>query len=128
MKAYKWERKYNVVVSGEIAVLVLCPDTAVDVGFIDLSLLQQATYAENLFANLLKIHSADHCKGTTFFKQVKDRHGNVVRYICKMFTDCCPHCIALLSRKKPVSGIKNIITFGFTFPGSASVATRNLKP
>ncbi len=30
-----------------------------------------------------------------------------------MFTDCCLHCIALLSRKKLISGIKNINTFGF---------------
>jgi hypothetical protein len=119
-QAYEWERKYNVVVSGEIAVLVLHPDTAVDVGSIDLSSLQQPTYAEKLFADLLKIHSVDHCKGTTLFKQVK-RHGNVARYICKMFTDCCPHCIALISRKKPVSGIKNNITFGFGVQGQVDL-------
>jgi hypothetical protein len=96
LQAYEWEKKYNVVVSGEIAVLVLHPDTAVDVGSMDLSSLRQPTYAEKLFVNLLKIHSVNHCKGTTFFKQVKDRHGNVTRYDCKMFTDCCLHCIALL--------------------------------
>jgi hypothetical protein len=38
-----------------------------------------------------------------------------------MFTDCCPHCIALLSRKKPVSGIKNIITFGFGVQGQVDL-------
>ncbi len=121
LQAYEWERKYNVVVSGESAVLVLRPDTAVDVGSIDLSSLWQPTYAEKLFVDLLKINSGDHCKRTTFFKQVKDRHGNVVRYICKMFTDCCPHCILLLSRKKLVFGIKNIITFGFCVQGQVDL-------
>jgi hypothetical protein len=63
LQAYEWERKYNVVVSGEIAVLVLRPDTAVDVGSIDLSSLQQPTYAEKLFADLLKFHSVDTARG-----------------------------------------------------------------
>jgi hypothetical protein len=83
----------------------------------DLSLLQQPTYAEKLFVDLLKIHKVDHCKGTTFSKQAKDAHGNVMQIICKMFSDCCLHCIALLSRRKPVSGIKNTITFGFGAQG-----------
>jgi hypothetical protein len=121
LQAYEWEKKYNVVVSGEIAVLVLRLDTAIDVGSMDLSSLQLPTFAEKLFANLLKIHSVDHCKGTTFFKRVKDQHGNVARYVCKMFTDCCPHCIALLSRKRPVSGIKNIITVGFVVRGQVDL-------
>jgi hypothetical protein len=121
LQAYEWEKKYNVVVSGEIAVIVLRLDTAVDVGSMDLSSFRQPTYAEKPFANLLKIHSVDHCKRTTFFKQVKDRHGNVARYVCTMFTDCCPHCIVLLSRKKPVSRIKNIITFGFGVRGQVDL-------
>jgi hypothetical protein len=121
LQAYEWERKYDVVVSGEIAVLVLRPDTAVDVSSVDLSSLWQPTYAEKFFADLLKIHSVDHCKGTTFFKQGKDRHGNVARYICKMFTDCCLHCIALLSRKKPVARINNIISFVFGVRGQVDV-------
>ena len=62
------------MVSGEIAVLVLRPDAAVDVGSIDLSSFQQPTYAETLFVNLLKIHSVDYCKRTTFFMRLKDRH------------------------------------------------------
>jgi hypothetical protein len=67
-QAYEWEKKYDVVMSGESAILVLHPNTAVDVGSLDLSLLWQPMYAEKLFANILKIHSVDHCKGTTFFK------------------------------------------------------------
>jgi hypothetical protein len=67
-------------------VLICLADTAVDDGSIDLFSFWQPTYTEKLVANLLKIHSVDHCKGTTFFKQVKDRHGNATRYICKMFT------------------------------------------
>jgi hypothetical protein len=38
-----------------------------------------------------------------------------------MFTDCCLHCVALLSRKKPVSGIKNILTFGFGVRGQVDL-------
>ena len=33
------------------------------------------------------------------------------------FTDVCPHCIRILSRRKPVVGVKNIITFGFGVQG-----------
>ncbi len=38
-----------------------------------------------------------------------------------MFTDCCLHCIALLSRRKPVSRIKNTITFGFGVQGQVDL-------
>ncbi len=33
-----------------------------------------------------------------------------MRDICKMFTDVCPQCIAILSHQKPCVGVKNIIT------------------
>jgi hypothetical protein len=116
------------VVSGEIVVHVLHPDTAIDVGSMDMSSLWQLMYAEKLFVDLLKIHSVDHGKGITFFKQVKDRHGNVAHYICKMCTDCCPHCIRLLSRKKPVAGITNIITFGFNVRGQVDLTDFQSMP
>ncbi len=49
LQGYEWERKYNGVVSGEMAVLVLCLDTAVDVGSMNLSSLRQPTYAEKVW-------------------------------------------------------------------------------
>jgi hypothetical protein len=68
LQAYEWEKKYDVVMSGESAVLVMRPDAAVDDGSLDLSSLRQPMYTEKLFADLLKIHKVDHCKETTFFK------------------------------------------------------------
>jgi hypothetical protein len=38
-----------------------------------------------------------------------------------MFTDVCPHCIRILSRRKPVAGVKNIITFGFGVRGQVDL-------
>jgi hypothetical protein len=38
-----------------------------------------------------------------------------------MFTDDCPHCVKLLSRRKPVAGIKNIITEGFGVRGQVNL-------
>jgi hypothetical protein len=70
-----------------------------------------------MIADLLKIHKFDHYKGTTIFKQAKAAHCNVMHNVCKMFTDCCTHCVSLLSRKKPVAGIKNITTAGFGICG-----------
>jgi hypothetical protein len=34
-----------------------------------------------------------------------------------MLMDVCPHCIKVLSRRKPVAGIKNIVTDGFGVRG-----------
>jgi hypothetical protein len=98
-QVYYWEKKYSVVIVGVRAVLVLHPDVAVDAGNMDPSLLWQLAYAERIFAYLLKIHKVDHCKWTTFFTGAKAAYGNVKRNVCKMFTDCCLHCISLLSRK-----------------------------
>ncbi len=83
--------------------------------------LQQPTYVEKLFSDLWKIHKDDHCKGLSLFTRAKDRHGNVTRDLCKMFTDICPHCVKLLSCRKPVAGIKNIITEGFGVWGGKSI-------
>ena len=38
-----------------------------------------------------------------------------------MFTDVCPQCVKLLSRKKPVAGIKNIVTEGFGVRGQCDI-------
>jgi hypothetical protein len=113
LHTYLWEKKCALLIVGKSAVLVLRPDAAVDVRNMNLSLVWQLTCAERIFADLLKIHKVYHCKGTMFFKQAKAAHGNVTLDVCKMFIDCCLHCVSLLLRKKPVAGIKNIITFGF---------------
>ena len=79
--------------------------------------LQQPSYAERLFLDLWNIYHMDHCKGNSLFTHVKNRHGNITREVCKMFTDVCPQCVKLMSRKKPVAGIKNIVTEGFGVRG-----------
>jgi hypothetical protein len=63
----------------------------------------------------------DHCKGLSLFTHAKNRHGNITREVCKMFTDVCPQCVKLLSRKKPVAGIKNIVTEGFGVRGQCDI-------
>ena len=96
---------------------------AVDVTAMALSSLQKPTYAERLFADLWKIHKEDHCKGTTFFYRVRDTHGNVTREVCKLFTDVCPHCIVVQSRKKPTAGIHPIITKWLGVCGQVNLIT-----
>ncbi len=105
--AYKWARKYHVFTVGvKSAVLVIHPKkySAIDVTAMTLSSLQQPRYAERLFIDLWKIHKEDHCKGITFFYCVRDTHGNVMRDICKMFTNVCPQCISVLSCQSSWSG------------------------
>jgi hypothetical protein len=123
--AYKWAWKYCIFTLGgeKSTVLVLCPTKigAVDVRAMSLSHLQQPTYVERIFADLWKIYKEDHCKGMTFFNHVREKHGNVSRDLCKMFTDVCPHCITVLSRQKPTAGIKNIVTDGFGIQGQVDI-------
>jgi hypothetical protein len=79
-QAYKWTAKYDtIVVGGESAVLVLHPTKGplANAQFTCLSILQQPTYVERLFLDLLKIHRVDHCKGNTFSKCAKWAHENV---------------------------------------------------
>jgi hypothetical protein len=123
-QAYKWAAKYDAIVIGEeSAVLVLRPTRGpiVDAQSTCLSALQQPTYVERLFSDLHKIHRVDHCKGTTFSKRAKQAYDNVPREICKMFTDCCPQCIRVLQGRKPVAGIKNIVTEGFGVRGQVDL-------
>jgi hypothetical protein len=123
--AYKWERKYQVVTAGqESAVLVLRPSNkigAIDMTAMSLENLQQPTYIEIVFSDLMKIHQVDHCKGNSLYVCAKDPHGNITREICKMFTDLCLHCVKVLNRRKPVAGVKNIVTNGFGICGQVDI-------
>jgi hypothetical protein len=126
VNAYKWLKRYHVYkYADDSVVLVLRPipkkSGAVDVTAIQLDRLQQPTYAERLFIDLWNIHQADHCKGVTFFYRVRDKHGNVTREVCKLFTDVCPHCIVLMSRRKPTAGIHPIITVGMCVRGQTDI-------
>jgi hypothetical protein len=113
LHTYLWEKKYALLIVGKSAVLVLRPDAVVDVRNMNLSMVWQPTCPERIYADLLKIHKVYHCKETMFFKQAKAAHGNDMLNVCKMFIDCCLHCVSLLLRKNPVARIKNIITFWF---------------
>jgi hypothetical protein len=73
------------------------------------------------FIDLWNIHQTDHCKGVTLYYCVRDKHGNVTRDVCKLFTDVCPHCIVVMSRRKPTAGIKPIVTFGMSVHGQADI-------
>jgi hypothetical protein len=122
--AYKWLKRYHVYKYGDdSAVLVLRPKKigAIDVTKIPLSNLQQPTYMERLFIDLWKIHQSDHCKGITFFYRVRDKHGNVTREVCKLFTDVCPHCIGFSVRKRPTAGIQPIVTLGMCVRGQTDI-------
>jgi hypothetical protein len=125
VNAYKWLKKYHVFKIGDSAVLVLRPSPkksgAVDVTAMPFDILQQPTYVERLFIDLWKIHQADHCKGVTFYNCVWDKHGNVTREVCKLFTDVCPHCIVVMSCRKPTAGIQPIITSGMCVRGQADL-------
>ena len=99
--AYKFAEKYHVVTVGEESkVLVLRPQKigpkkrkgVVDVTAMRLEDLQQPTYLERLFIDLWKIHQDDHCKGNTLY---------ITCEVCKIFTDVYPHCVKVLSRRKP---------------------------
>ena len=126
LNAYKWLQRYHVYkYADDSAVLVLCPGPkksgTVDVTKMSLNSLQQPTYAERLFIDLWKIHQADHCKGVTFYYCIRDKHGNVTREVCKLFTNVCPHCIVVMSCRKPTAGIQPIITLGMCVCGQANL-------
>ena len=108
-QAYKWEKKYDMFSVGNSCILVHKPKE----GAYDLAALPQPSYLERLFSDLHTIHYADHCKGATFYQRANVKHGNIPREVTKLFSDVCPHCISLSTRKKPVAGIRNIITEGF---------------
>ena len=125
--AYKWARKYHLFTFGvESAVLVLRPERsgAVDVTAMALATLQKPTYVERLFVDLWKLHKVDHCKGTTFYFSVRAAYGNVTRDVCKLFTDVCPHCVVVQSRKKPKAGIHPILTSGLGVRGQVDLIER----
>jgi hypothetical protein len=118
-------RKYHVVTAGqESVVLVLRPSkkiSAVDVTAMRSENLQQPTYIERVFSDLMKIHQVDHFKGNSLYVHARDCHGNITRELCKMFTDLCLHCVKLLSHRKPVAGVKNIVSNGFGIRGQADI-------
>ena len=137
-QAYKWMAKYDAivvdkagrgddrVVEVEHAVLVLRPKkSAVEAQSLQLSaaLQPQPTYWERVFSDLYKIHKSDHCKckGNTLAKRSKQAHDNIPRDLCKLFTDCCLSCISVMKAKKPVAGIKNIVTDGFGVRGQVDL-------
>ncbi len=124
LNAYNWLQRYHVYkYADDSAVLVLCPKKigAVNVTKMPLNSLQQLTYVERLFIDLWKIHQADHCKGVTFYYRIWDKHGNVTREVCKLFTDVCPHCIAVHSHRRPTAGIQPIITLGISVRGQTNI-------
>ena len=131
--AYKWAKRYHLfTVGANSSVLVLRPDTkksgAVDVTAMALSHLQKPTYAERLFVDLSKIHKDDHCKGQTFYCRVRETHGNVPRDLCKLFTDVCPHCVLVQTRKKSTAGIHPIITNGLCVRGQVDIVDFQSMP
>jgi len=85
---------------------------------------QQLTYAKKLFTDLWKIHQVDHCKGNTLFTHARDKLGNITREVCKI----CPHCVKVLSRRKPAAGIKNIVTEGFGVSGQVDLIDFQIMP
>jgi hypothetical protein len=131
-QASKWAKKYDAIVVGEnSAVLVYPPKKlAVNVHACHLDALCQPLYEERVFANLLAIHKSNHCKGTTISKHFKTRHRNVTQEICKMFTDCCMHCIMLLHWVKPVAGIKymDMVTDKFGVRGQVGLINFQSMP
>jgi hypothetical protein len=106
---------------GECIVLRPTKDPIADAQSTCLDALQQPTYVERFFSDFLKIHRVDHCKGNTFLKHAKGAHENVPRELCKMFSNCCPQCITVMQAKKPVAGIKNIVTKEFCVRGQVDI-------
>ncbi len=116
---------------GRSAVLVIQPDeedensqTLLDISAMRLEGLQRPAYAKRLFVNLLKIHQNNHC----FFNCARDQHSNAAWELWKMFTEVCPHCVKVLSMRKPVAGIKNIVTDGFGVHGQVDIINSRVCP
>ncbi len=60
-------------------------------------------------------------RGYDVLQPCEGEHGNITREVCKIFTDICPHCIIVLSRRKPTAGMKNIVTDGFGVQGQVDI-------
>jgi hypothetical protein len=83
---------------------------------------------ERVFVDLKKAHGDDHCKGQTIVGRMNDHYANVGRNVTKIFTSTCPVCVKRDNRKKPVAGIKPIVTRGMGVRGQVDLIDYQSMP
>lgn len=122
-QAKAWSGKYDVVCFGSSEVVVVRGKENDDI-----DQLKRPSYFERVFADLKLIHMPDHPKGDTFYKRVCEKHDNIPRRVCKLFTDTCRRCGEHAKTKKPTAGVKNIITGGFGVRGQVDLVDFQSMP
>jgi len=125
-QCYKWFLAYAIVKDGEGGfVLVARPQSELGSHGVSentpLDKIKRVTYMERVFVDLKKAHGDDHCKGTTILGRMNDHYANVGMNVTKIFTSTCPVCIKRDNRKKPVAGIKPIVTRGMGVRGQVDL-------
>lgn len=96
---YKWASKYAVLEIGGVSHLVFtyAADTPLDE-------VQQPSHTGRVFDDLMRAHvtKGAHRKARGLQAAVTAAHGkSIPRWMCKLFTDSCPHCIKSARRARP---------------------------
>jgi hypothetical protein len=88
---YKWAQKYSVNEHGGVSHLVFKSEEGTP-----LDEVMQPSHTGRVFDDLLRAHATNgaHRKARGLQAAVKAAHGNSIpQWMCKAFTDSCPHCI-----------------------------------
>ena len=88
---YKWAQKYAVTEHGGVSHLVFKFDEGTP-----LDEVMRPSHTKRVFDDLLRAHATNgaHRKARGLQAAVKAAHGNSIpQWMCKVFTDSCPHCI-----------------------------------
>ncbi len=95
---YKWCKKYALVASSDIFVIVACLHDAygydgVDKN-VDMETVRRLTYFEAAYSEIWRAHGPEHTKGRMFSARLNKHVQNIGRQPCKLFTNTCPICHA----------------------------------
>ncbi|KAG8462535.1 hypothetical protein KFE25_010360 [Diacronema lutheri] len=107
---YKWATKYTVLEAGGVSHLVF---TYVEGTPLDK--VTRPSHTGRVFEDLMRAHvtKGAHRKARGLYAAVKAAHGNSIpHWMCKIFTDSCPHCIKRIARKAVSAGHAPLLTYG----------------
>jgi len=106
-KWYHYRKKYQLVLVGGARSLAQKEDTEDAEKGVAVQGVKVVVPQEDFFEAIWPIHNIlGYSKIRTLHKEVSAKHGrSVPRWVCKLFTDLCPHCI----KKKPGNRAKQAL-------------------
>ena len=97
LQVYKWCKNYALIASGEMLILVACPNDVIGVAVVDktvdMDTVKRIIYFEAAYTEIKRAHGQDHTKGPTLYSRLGEQFENIGHELCKMFTNMCPICI-----------------------------------